>query len=494
MANILEMNEKHLSPPTSFDVSIYGDDVSVSATKSQKRLRIFYKGLNRNRTFISDEFANQLIESLPYTPVKGIFNKDSVDYEDHGADNCEGKIYGIVPENPNFAWEKHLDVDGVEREYACCDVYLFTSLYPEAKLIQGKSQSMEIYRKTMKGEWRDDIDGKPYYHFLKGEFIGLQVLGDEVEPCFEGAAFFSLLETFNNKLAEIENIQKQEGNKIMDKALFNLSGHEKAEALFDLINPNFTEEKNWEINGLIYEMNDEYAYVIGKTQNFSKVHYTVKDDVVSIEETAPLKVMTMAESEFSALNELKTIDDSYEAVLAKYNSLVKDSQNYQAEKDSLNEKISDLENQIASMSKKDEPKEETEEKADSTEFIEKMSQLTDENIELKSQLKDFENRVNELTDFKNNIELQKKEDILTKYQEFLSDDVVEDFKNRIGDFSVIDFKKEICTKVLDSQSDTLFSNKEKAPAMYHKADNSADKTAVFGAAALIQKHRNGGND
>ena len=62
-----------------------------------------------------------------------------MDYNDHGNDNSEGRIYGIVPENAGFAWEQHLDEDGVTRTYACADVLLFTGLYEEAKLIPGKS-------------------------------------------------------------------------------------------------------------------------------------------------------------------------------------------------------------------------------------------------------------------------------------------------------------------------------------------------------------------
>lgn len=65
----------------------------------------FYRGMNRNRTFITEDFANQLIQSLPYTPIKGIFDYAQEDYEDHGNDNSDGRIYGIVPESPNFSWE-----------------------------------------------------------------------------------------------------------------------------------------------------------------------------------------------------------------------------------------------------------------------------------------------------------------------------------------------------------------------------------------------------
>ena len=143
------MNHSDFSnPPCTLDVTVYGAPEKYNDVLSKSRVRIFYKGMNRNRTFISEDFANQLIASLPYTPVKGIFDKDSLDFEDHGEDNSDGRIYGIVPENPNFAWEDFEDEDGVTRSYASCDVLLFTGIYAEAHLIPGKPQSMEIFRKN----------------------------------------------------------------------------------------------------------------------------------------------------------------------------------------------------------------------------------------------------------------------------------------------------------------------------------------------------------
>ena len=121
------------------DVTIYGQVEKLTDTLSKCRVRIFYKGMNRNRTYISEDFANQLIASLPYATIKGIFNYGDVDFEDHGEDNTDGRIYRIVPENPNFAWEKHLDEDGIEREYACVDALIYTALYQEANDILGKS-------------------------------------------------------------------------------------------------------------------------------------------------------------------------------------------------------------------------------------------------------------------------------------------------------------------------------------------------------------------
>ena len=71
------------------------------------------------------------------------------------------------------------------------DVLVYTEIYPEAKYIVGKSLSMELLPKTIKGKW-EEIDGTRVFVFSEASFAGLQALGDDVEPCFEGAAFFEL--------------------------------------------------------------------------------------------------------------------------------------------------------------------------------------------------------------------------------------------------------------------------------------------------------------
>ena len=175
-------------------VTVYGNLEKYNDVISKGRCRIFYKGANRNGTFITDEFADKLLSTIAYAPVKGIYDTEEGDYTDHGEKRSEGRIYGIVPKDYNLTWEPHLDDDGIERIYATVDVFIYTALYEEANSIFSKSQSMELYRKSIKGDWRI-IDSKRYYVFTDACFLGLQALGDEVEPCFEGAAFFSLYQS-----------------------------------------------------------------------------------------------------------------------------------------------------------------------------------------------------------------------------------------------------------------------------------------------------------
>jgi len=68
---------------------------------------------------------------------------------------------------------------------------IFTAIYEEANDIIGKSQSMELYPPSLKYH-EAIVHNKRYIVFDDGCFLGLQVLGDKVEPCFEGASFYTL--------------------------------------------------------------------------------------------------------------------------------------------------------------------------------------------------------------------------------------------------------------------------------------------------------------
>ena len=123
-------------------VVVYEIKSKFNEISSIARARIFYKGQNRNATYITEEFAEKLLATVPYTPVKGIWDETKADFLDHGESRTQGKIYGVVLAEPNFAWEDFVDKDGVTRTYACVDVLVYTEIYPEAKCIVGKSLCM----------------------------------------------------------------------------------------------------------------------------------------------------------------------------------------------------------------------------------------------------------------------------------------------------------------------------------------------------------------
>ena len=443
---------------TNFPITVYGKMEKFSDTISRGRCRVFYKGLNRNGTFITDEFAQKLINSAPYTPVKGIYEVD--DYTDHGTKRSEGRIYGIVPATPNFAWEKHLDADGKEREYACFDVLYYTALYKEAGEIDGKGESMELYKETLKGEWQY-INGKKAYVFTDGCFLGLQALGDEVEPCFEGASFYTnnegdnksaesniiaLLEKYEKK-PELFQYHEQGGNDIMPSITFKISDNQKFDFLFSLLNPNFNEEGGWVIEYAICDVYDEYAIARNYAEGvFERIYYTKNDENDSLEITNKERcyIVDVNESEKAALASLKG-ESTYEQAVEAF-----------AEKDatisSLNEQIgtltTDIEterNTVANLTEENSqysPKIAELETTNSTLIMERDEARDNYSASLTSysELNGNYNAVvaerDALATYKHEVETNAKKAVVETYVEHLAEEVIETYMNNLDNYTI----------------------------------------------------------
>ena len=436
-----------------FSLSVYGNISAYNEVLSKARCRIFYKYENRNGTYITDDFAEKLISTLPYVPVKGIYDSMEDDYTDHGRERYEGRIYGIVPENPNFAWEKHLDEDGVEREYACADVFLFTGIYKkEALEIVSKSQSMELYVDSIDGEWKF-INGKRYFVFTEGCFLGLQALGEKYEPCFEGAGFYSLFESIQKltkKIDEFELNTKQDigGENQMN---FKLSDDQKYNMIWTLLNPNFNEEGEWALDYVICDVYDQYAIVFD-THNcgYERAYYTKNDETDSLEITNKevAYIVDVNEEEKRALKALHAINgDTYEKVDEAMNSLTEENASLKEEKENFSQKIEEQNTQISTLEQ---------EKADAqTELDEVKENYT----AAQSQIESLTEANKELETFKADVILKEKEAVIDHYSSLLDAEVLNSFKEKIGDMTKDELDKELAYSLVRSKP-TLFSNQE----------------------------------
>ncbi len=186
----------------------------VNPLISKVQIKVCYVGdePNRNGTVITRDVAKSMANSLPGSPIVGFYNETKEDFEEHNRiiDLSNGKFefkdttrpYGFVDLNAR-AWFQKFEDDGVEHEYLMTEGYLWTGQYPETKriLAKGNSQSMEI--ENVEGDWAINDKGD-YEFFIINEAIisKLCILGDDVEPCFEGASIskfeFSFDETFTN--------------------------------------------------------------------------------------------------------------------------------------------------------------------------------------------------------------------------------------------------------------------------------------------------------
>lgn len=425
----------------SFPVTLYGELSKYNEVISKGRCRIFYKYENRNGTYITDEFAEKLLSSVAYAPVKGIYEED--DYTDHGTRRDLGRIYGVVPKDYNLTWEDHLDEDGTTRTYACVDVLIYTGLYPEEGTeIFGKSQSMELYDKSISGQW-EMINGKRYFVFQEGCFLGLQVLGDTTEPCFEGAAFYSLYNSFSEFMKEIDNANlffkdnKQGGNS-MANITFKLSDSQKYDAIWSLLNPNFSEEGGWVVDYSICEIYDEYAVVRNHAEAiFERVQYVKDDetDSLSLGDKQQTYIVDVVESEKIALDALQKLNGgTYEKVDENYSLAVEGA-----------DKVAGLEEQISEFEQKKEEFEQTistleTEKADAIASYETANATIEEKDQTISSLQE-ENE--SLKTFKSEVELHAKQEVVASYSELLDEEILNGYSESLDQYSAEELDKEL---------------------------------------------------
>lgn len=152
------------------------------------KLKVFYKGTTADKRTFTEEFSNELLKTLPLTPVVGYYSEEDEDFLGH---NAEQYIYGVVPETAQFGFTEE---NGTV--WAITDVVLYTgrkdNIGDVASKIIGKQHSLEMDPDTIQYDMRVDSDGRVQEIIFKsGSLIGLSVLGDNQKPAFTGSGFFT---------------------------------------------------------------------------------------------------------------------------------------------------------------------------------------------------------------------------------------------------------------------------------------------------------------
>lgn len=470
--------------PTTFVGEIAEGLTQVSPEISKARLRIFYKGFNRNQGYITDEFAEKLLSSLPYTPVVGIFNDLVKDFGGHNQDRNVAKIYGVVPQDPHFAWEDHLDSDGVMRTYACTDVYLFTGRYDAAKLIPGKQQSMELDTKTIRGDWQVINEyGQEGFVYTDAQFIGLSVLGDDKTPCFEGSAFYELVSQFNDFMAAKTS---NGGNDMALEITKPVAGSDQVESEIDAAasaTPAESSDPSTEQTEDTTDStpsNESAAETADETPDGDSATDDKKDE-------EPTDDKKDEENPADSTSDEEPEDKKEEEKPA-------DSESNPDEDKKEENKPTDsaCEDKKADAEAQEEDKKEEDKPADSELTPSNFENLNNKILELNQQLATYEAEANKFKDLytalkadydvlvaEKNKELAAQKDAkLQEYTSYISDAVKQDFESRLDSYSTVD----------DLEKDLLFAAK---PSLFAKHDDFAP-TSTYEAdedeiTALIKK-------
>ncbi len=204
--------------PTNFSFEII-NITPVNPYISECQIKVFYTGKNRNGSYISKPVGEKIAQTLPRSPIVAYYNEEIEDFEDHGQELIINKNgikmitktvpYGAVSENGPIVWQQFADVDGVVREYLVCNGYLWTGRYPQLQSIleHNKGQSMEFFPDSIIGDWaKFDNEEEEFFIFNEANISALCILGDDVEPCFEGASIGAPKVLYSlNKNDEFEN-------------------------------------------------------------------------------------------------------------------------------------------------------------------------------------------------------------------------------------------------------------------------------------------------
>lgn len=203
------------------------EPLDISPMISKCEIKVMYLGKNRNRTMMTKDVAADMAKTLRGNPIVGCYKEDVGDFRDHGekitidADgihfNVETQPYGFVAPDAKVWFQKFIDTNDfgeeIEREYLMTEGYLWTGQYEECQSVidEGKPHSMEIDEKTVEGKWdysaSDDME---YFIISDGMFSKLCILGDDIEPCFEGASITApnISAKFSKKENNNENVIK----------------------------------------------------------------------------------------------------------------------------------------------------------------------------------------------------------------------------------------------------------------------------------------------
>ena len=182
------------------------EPLDINPLMSKCEIKVFYLGENRNHSYITKDAATEMAKTLRGAPIVGYYKDSKEDFADHGEKvtfddegihfECMTRPYGFVAPDAKVWFQKFDDYDdfgnSVTREYLMTTGYLWTGQYEECKSVvegDGKPHSMELDEETLDGRWSENIKTGMDFFIINDAIISkLCVLGDDVEPCFEGSS------------------------------------------------------------------------------------------------------------------------------------------------------------------------------------------------------------------------------------------------------------------------------------------------------------------
>lgn len=398
---------------------------SISPLVSKCEIKVLYVGENRNRSYITKEVATEMAQTLPGCPIVGYYIENKEDFGDHGDQiiiDAEGikfkkltKPYGFVAPNSRVWFQEFEDTDEfgnkVIREYLMTEGFLWTEQYQECKRVMemGNPQSMELDEETLKGHWSVNTNtGVEFFIINDAIFSKLCILGEDVEPCFEGASVTA--PNVSSKFSKDDEFVKSLFT-MMEQLKYTLSNDEGGQLDMDgdltnvVVEPVVEETPTVEENFSENLGNDNESSTVENQNNIEEF----TQDSISSEE--PAAEETPATEDF-------------------------------AKKDEEEDKE---ENDDDKKDKEDNDDEDEEEDAKK-----KFELLEAEHAELQSKYAALEASYQELVEFKNQIEDKEKEELIASFYMLSDEDKANVIANK-ANYSLKEIKAELSMICVDKK-------------------------------------------
>lgn len=403
--------------------------LDVNPLMSQCEIKVLYVGENRNRSFISKEVATDMAKTLRGAPIVGYYKEQKEDFADHGHQmiiddegikfECLTVPYGFVSPDAKVWFQTFDDTDDfgnvTQREYLMTTGYLWTGQFEECKLALqgGRPHSMELDEESLAGRWETNSKTNMDFFIINdATFSKLCILGEDVEPCFEGASITE--PTVSSTFTKMDDDFKKTLFTMMQELQCALKGGQQMED-----NINIVEEQVEAVETQV----EENAEIPAATEE------TTIDTIETAADTDVEETPAPVEDSFAASKKDDEEDDD------KSNSNDGKEEPSNDEDDEKNGKSSD--------EKSDTQDDDDDDKKKKYELLESENQLLQENYSiLESNYNDLMVKYNELVAFKAEIEDAKKDEMIKSFA-FLSDEDKKDVIENKSKYTIDEIESKL---------------------------------------------------
>mgnify|MGYP006380672467 CR=1 FL=1 len=464
---------------------------------SKCEIKVLYVGQNRNRSSITKQVATEMSKTLRGCPIVGYYIEKKEDFGDHGDQviiDGEGikfnkltKPYGFVAPDARVWFQFFEDQDEFGntcvREYLMTEGYLWTGQFEECQRVLENSnpQSMELDEKTLKGYWSTDNNkGVDFFIINDAVFSKLCILGDDVEPCFEGAnvsapnlsSQFSKDDDFAKSLFTMMSelkfaLNNSEGGKPMHNEIQN-------ELDNNVASTSFENQDNVEAPVTQFDESGEAG-----AENSSDSQTSAEDEIQEAS-TEEEKAVVLTASKPSANDEEKALEDDAEV------SLKKKPEEFAKEKDKEEKSETEKsEDNTEDEDKKDFACKEDEDKKDKFSLEQQLE-------ELQTQFAALQAENAELLAFKQKVEEKEKDELIASFY-MLSDEDKKDVIDNKANYSLKEIKAELSMICVDKKVNFNLENAasvEEAPVTFNLNSHQADTLPAWLKAVEATRNRN----